>query len=56
MKWYRSRQKGIEFAIKWGTIKDIDKNPNTDQSTSNNIAGTKPVVGTKSYLEDDYDF
>jgi predicted nucleic acid-binding Zn finger protein len=52
---------GIEFALKWGTIKDIDEIPNiADQSTSNNIAGTNPVElvtkRTKSYLEDDYNF
>lgn len=56
---------GIEFAIKWGTIKDIEKVSNADitadQSTSNNIAGTNLVEivtkrTKKSYLEDDYDF
>ena len=60
----------IEFAIKWATIKDIDKVPSsvaaaaapvvdTDQSTSNDIhAATIPVVArrTKSYRDDDYDF
>jgi hypothetical protein len=55
----------IEFAIKWGTIKDIDEIPiaNIDQSTSNDIqtaVTTKPEVvttrRTKSYLEDNYDF
>jgi predicted nucleic acid-binding Zn finger protein len=60
----------IEFAIKWGIIKDIDKIPNTniDQSTSNNIQAaiaaatetkSEVVVASrtpKSYLEDDYDF
>jgi predicted nucleic acid-binding Zn finger protein len=54
----------IEFAIKWGTIKNIDEIPNIDQSISNNIGGTKPVEvvagtagrTTKSYLDDDYDF
>jgi predicted nucleic acid-binding Zn finger protein len=55
----------IEFAIKWGTVKDIDEIPNIDQSTSNNIqtaatAKAEVVVitarRTKSYLEDDYDF
>jgi predicted nucleic acid-binding Zn finger protein len=61
-----------EFAIKWGTIKDIDKVPTdiadhiADQNTSNDIiaAVTKPIETaavtkrrtTKSYLEDDYDF
>ena len=38
---------GIEFAINWGTIKDIDKIPTILPSQS-----TTP----KSYLEDDYDF
>jgi predicted nucleic acid-binding Zn finger protein len=52
----------IEFAIKWGTIKDIDRNPDdtADQDTTNDITpATNPLVGsrrTKSYLEDDYDF
>jgi predicted nucleic acid-binding Zn finger protein len=56
----------IEFAIKWGTIKDIDKIPvaDTNQSTSNDIhaTATKPVVvgvaarRTKSYKDDDYSF
>jgi hypothetical protein len=40
----------IEFAIKWGTIKDIDKSPT--------ILPSEPTTTTvsKSYLEDDYDF
>jgi hypothetical protein len=54
----------IEFAIKWRTIKDINKIPNADQNTSNDIqtaaVTTKPEVvtarRTKSYLGDNYDF
>jgi predicted nucleic acid-binding Zn finger protein len=55
----------IEFAIKWGTIKDIDKNfagDIIDQSTTNDkvaIATKSVPVATrtpKSYLNDDYDF
>jgi hypothetical protein len=38
----------IEFAIKWGIIKDIDKAP---------ILLSQPTTTvSKSYLEDDYDF
>jgi predicted nucleic acid-binding Zn finger protein len=54
----------IEFAIKWGTIIDIDKLPttgiDTDQNTSNNKS-TEPLVVTvtrtkSSYEDDDYTF
>jgi hypothetical protein len=57
----------IEFAIKWGIIKDIDKLPTpavadtaADQNPSDDIqiiSTTATVTKrTKSYLEDDYDF
>ena len=48
----------IEFAIKWGTIKDIKKLPPILVEANKRF----PVVvqqsnnNTKSYLEDDYDF
>jgi predicted nucleic acid-binding Zn finger protein len=42
----------IEFAIKWGTIKEIDKLP--IEAKSDNVIPT--LSSTKSYLEDDYDF
>jgi hypothetical protein len=43
----------IEFAIKWGTFKDIDK------SSSIILLSSQPttiVQQSKSYLDDEYDF
>ena len=46
----------IEFAIKWGTIKDID-NPLTDLKGDTSISmTTKPIITSLSYKDDEYTF
>jgi predicted nucleic acid-binding Zn finger protein len=48
----------IEFAIKWGTIKDIDKVPSPLlEANKRYLAVVQPSNNNKkSYLEDEYDF
>jgi hypothetical protein len=49
----------IEFAIKWGTIKDIADKPQPPLLEANKrfpIVVQKSNNNKKSYLEDDYDF
>ena len=47
----------IEFAIRLGTLRDIDRLP-TEAKVRKAVAVTPPTVGptTKSYAEDDYSF
>jgi predicted nucleic acid-binding Zn finger protein len=46
----------IEFAIKWGTIKDIDKIPLLEIKERIPTLVVQQPNNKKSYLEDDYDF
>ena len=45
----------IEFAIKWGTLKDIEKLPADAKQYGSTIAAVKPTQA-KSYKDDDYSF
>jgi predicted nucleic acid-binding Zn finger protein len=47
----------IEFAIKWGTIKEIDKLPTLETNKRfPELVVQESNNNKKSYLEDDYDF
>jgi predicted nucleic acid-binding Zn finger protein len=51
----------IEFAIKWGTIKNIDKVLSTTTATTANVKQKTSIVTAiniqpKSYKDDDYYF
>ena len=48
----------IEFALQWGTVKDIDKVPPTTATATENVKWEDTQIAqiSRSYKDDDYTF